>query len=767
MSRPEASLSQRVASAVPAAGALALAVLVLALLAPSLALASSSLVFSSADLTALGLRPAPTSVSSARGQLVAGLPASVVASLDGALIRASAASTSGQRLGSYAFVLRSTSAARRVLTSWRTVHHAKGVAIGAGGAVAVQSSTNRALVQVLWRNGARLGLIVLSDTSQTSAARDVAVSYAMLAEGFLVAPLPTTAWGKVLDQIRPNGTVSMATALQAVALTFGALPGVRVPSGPRTTVESGDLAAAWVLPYLPQLSRQMQRAVYRDLGLTPPGTTARTASYGDPGFTVDASMTADANHWAAVYAGPGYLNHALTLQIEAGRTTTDLGTDAANAYPVDANGKYTPAPVDANGKHIPAGPYCRIRVAMDTPASTLQHVLAHEVFHCEEFDLDHNWPAAGAWVIEGMAEWAAQTVSPSSSYLFELDQYVESSDTKLFTRTYDAEGFWGHVQDSVAGGLWPRVSEVLNSTGPDARFADAGATAYSFLSTWGSSFFNDPSHAPEWDMVSPVKTSAHSSFTPIDAAIDATVLVLPYSTSQYVVDNTDPSATLLHVQIPGYARLGLKQNYTDLHDAWFCTSGTCVCPLDTTGTPPPTQPLTLPSALALTASSEFVRGTIVVASLDDYCKSGPATGPTGLLAEEPCLGLFSLGDFPGATSVQSGTTGPLSTCVYGDYAGPPPIAGEVSLDTLPTVADAHTLFVRITANSAPLHGIGDEAAGGPVVETPTTGGTTYPGWRGVERVDNDILIVATYPGTAASVETLLARGDAALRSKSP
>jgi hypothetical protein len=244
MSRPEASLSQRVASAVTAAGVLALAAVVLALLAPSSAFASSSLVFSSTDLTTLGLHPAPTSVAAARRQLVAGLPGGVRGSLDGALIQASAASTNGQRLGSDAFVLRSPSAAGRVLTAWRSAHHAKAVAVGAGGAVAAQASTKRALVQVLWRNGARLGLIVLNDKPQSSTARNVAVSYAMLAESFLVAPLPITAWDKVLNQINPNGSVSRTTALQAMALVYGPLPGVRVPSGPRTATESRDLAHA-------------------------------------------------------------------------------------------------------------------------------------------------------------------------------------------------------------------------------------------------------------------------------------------------------------------------------------------------------------------------------------------------------------------------------------------------------------------------------------------------------------------------------------------
>jgi hypothetical protein len=319
---------------------------------------------------------------------------------------------------------------------------------------------------------------------------------------------------------------------------------------------------------------------------------------------------------------------------------------------------------------------------------------------------------------------------------------------------------------------------VLNAPGPEAQFAAAGATSSSFLTTWGSSVFNLPADGPAWDIISPIKTNAQPVADTIDAATGDEVLAAPFTTSQYVIDNSDPSSTLLRVQTSGYARLGLTQNYTDLHDAWFCTSGpgTCVCPSGTTGTPPTNQPLTLPAKLGLTADPATPQlgasGTVTAVPLDAYCKSGPDTGPTGLVPEEDCLGLFSLFDFPGATEVDSAASGPyLFGCVYGDYAGPPPIAGQVELFTLPTVADAQTLFDGQAAlcapQCAPLPGIGDEAVGGPVVEEPNTGGMTFPGWRGIERVDNDVLLVATYPGTAGNVENLLSQGDAELLSKLP
>jgi len=249
------------------------------------------------------------------------------------------------------------------------------------------------------------------------------------------------------------------------------------------------------------------------------------------------------------------------------------------------------------------------------------------------------------------------------------------------------------------------------------------------------------------------------------------VLAAPYTTSQYVIDNTDPAAPLLHVQISGYARLSTTLNYTDLHDAWFCTgaAGSCVCPSGTSGTVPATQPLAMPgAALALTADPANphlgARGTVVAVSLDEFCKTQQAPGgaspppPTGLLPAEGCLGLFSETDFPGATTENTGTVGVLSSCVYGETTEPT-IVGSVSVATLSSTDEAHTYFLRQAANCAgtcaELPGVGDEAAGGPVTEMDA--GQSYPGWEGFVRVDNCIITVATWPGTPAGVEALLER----------
>jgi len=621
MSRREASLSQRVVSAVRAAGLLALVAVVVALVAPSSALASSSLVFSSADLTALGLRPAPTSVASARSRLVAGLPGGVGAALDGAVIQASAGSGGGQALGSYAFVLRSTSAAGRVLTSWRSAHHAKAVAIGAGGAVAVQASRERTLVQVLWRDGARLGLVVLNATSKTSTASSTAVAYAMLAESYLTTALPTTAWAKVLDQIRPDGTVPKATALQAFALAYGPLPGVRVRSGTRTVVESGGLVAQWVLSYRSQLTGAQLRAVDRALGLPAAGTSARAADLGDPGFHQTPAVQATAEMWSSMYAS--LLQHPLGLKIVAGDTSTPVGA-YADALPLNANGGY--------GTGDPTT--CRIRVPpagqnMDTTIGpgALAVTLAHEVFHCYQFDLRgaNAWTPLPAWIGEGTADWAARIVDPTP---YSIDGgsttlYIQTPDTQLFTRAYDAVGFWGHVQDTF-GDLWARLPAIFNAGNNVNAFHNAVPYPAPFLDSWGSSVFRLDEGGPPWEMLSPQVPPGPTDVKVKGDVLDLAngygeVLAAPYTTAQYVVHG-DPAAPLVLVKIDGSARMSTKYNYTFLGNAWFCTADSpdgCMCPKGTTGKTPASQPLETDFALGLGGEP----GTGTVGSLQTYSLS--------------------------------------------------------------------------------------------------------------------------------------------------
>ena len=490
------------------AGALGCLLMFLVLLVPSVARASSSLVISSTDFSTLGLRPAPASVGSARGELNAGLPGGVRALLHGALIQSSAASAPGRQWRSDAFVLRSSRVAERVLTSWRITHRAQRIAIGAGGAVFGQRSRGRAAVRVLWRDGARLGLLVLTAAGDLSKARTAAFGYTALADSFLKTPLPTTEWGRVLDQVRPDGTVSERTALEAFALAYGPVPGVPTPKGPIGAVPDGTLAAAWVLGYRARLSPPQLRVVYRLVGLPPPGRSARVAGppdYGDPNWVGSRRLEQVARMWVSVYDAE--FGIALPLSVVAGYTSTVLENRITH---VKALGDA--APLDtANGGWGSGDPQiCRIRVGplgLTKNAADQSSILAHEVFHCFEFYFlgPKAWyDRPKAWIMEGLAVWGQLSVDHHAPNAFAsfMDNYAVSPSHRVV-----------HPNLRRRRVLGPRAGRVPRSVGADpvdpqrggneSAFHNAGADTADFLNSWGSSVFNSRTAGPPWEMVSP------------------------------------------------------------------------------------------------------------------------------------------------------------------------------------------------------------------------------------------------------------------------
>jgi hypothetical protein len=127
-----------------------------------------------------------------------------------------------------------------------------------------------------------------------------------------------------------------------------------------------------------------------------------------------------------------------------------------------------------NGPFERAGSICQIAVnkawldSLPQPTAE-QEVLVHEVFHCFEHQIEPGMVTAenesneNKWIIEGLARWVDLTLYPSTPipYAFKaVTEYSSSSATDLFTRSYDAVGFWGHLQD-VTGALWSRIPAIL------------------------------------------------------------------------------------------------------------------------------------------------------------------------------------------------------------------------------------------------------------------------------------------------------------------
>ncbi|HEV2371662.1 MAG TPA: hypothetical protein VGS19_05770, partial [Streptosporangiaceae bacterium] len=109
-----------------------------------------------------------------------------------------------------------------------------------------------------------------------------------------------SAWQLTLNQVHPDGTVGVATALSAFTLAIGAVPGARPVAGPSQPIPSGTLAVQWVLGHWGQLSMPQRRAVLTDLGVS--ARLASSRSSGGPAGGQPAVL--DAMVTSASPAGP-------------------------------------------------------------------------------------------------------------------------------------------------------------------------------------------------------------------------------------------------------------------------------------------------------------------------------------------------------------------------------------------------------------------------------------------------------------------------------
>jgi hypothetical protein len=620
---PAALVATVVASAVSAGSASASTV------------SQTQLVISASSVAPLGWHAAHNSVSSARKLLKAGLPKRLGNAVKQAPVQASGASTKGQRMASDAFTFSSAGTAHKVLAAYSRAHHASRLRLGSDGSMWKQRRGGTIVYTLAWRRGPNVAVLQMSVPKKLKQGSALVLAMAKLADTALQTPQPTSAFGKVAEQVNPDGTVSPQTALEGFALAYGGLPGVTVPSGDKSSpVLDGTSVAAWVLDHISSYPTQTQNAIWAKLGLTPPGaardTRARTASLGDPNFTPDPGLTATATGWATTY--PGLLGTgALKYTVVAGNTTAFNGTlTNADAFPVDAAGHY-----NING------PNCRVRfnASENTAASGpfKSYVLAHEMFHCFQFMIaGASWTGIPTWTLEATAEWSALTeTTPAWNSQFPnadsrwMIVNMQHPETPLFTRTYDAVDFWGHVQDTY-GDLFSRMKTILKSSGSTAIFNAAGAKADKFLYSWASSLVDRSGGGSAWHLTSPIAVPNGSGVAATNITFNAsspiTNITVPALTTKLFVIQPDASAPLVHIKLNGHARLSITHDYTtELKDGWFCivaNAASCKCPQGSSGNAPAGYPTGGANELAVVGDPNTgSAGSVQYSQLNTYCQA--------------------------------------------------------------------------------------------------------------------------------------------------
>ena len=325
------------------------------------------------------------------------------------------------------------------------------------------------------------------------------------------------------------------------------------------------------------------------------------------------------------------------------------------SHPSDVPNGLTGTNKEIDGPGNLVGPICEIALNKHwfEPFSKYEkeEVIAHEVFHCFEKEITPEAPTEDNWIEEGLARWVDLSLFPETHLavaLKSLTDYFASPQKSVFARSYDAVGFWAHVQD-VTGDLWSRIREIVlagvhgrNQAALDAALA--GADEASFLADWGTSAFDlEGGPTPSWRPQSPLGARYWSSShepTKVDAS--SGVALAPYSTAQLRIE-ANPTEPLIEISLdpPVHGTFGVSGGYVDgaITSKLFCSAANpseCQCPAGYTGTMPATTPL--PSEPLLGVASDQAGGSVRVTYLSPKT-SGHCT-PEVLSSGRTCEGLL-------------------------------------------------------------------------------------------------------------------------------
>ncbi len=255
--------------------------------------------------------------------------------------------------------------------------------------------------------------------------------------------------------------------------------------------------------------------------------------------------------------------------------------------------------------------------------------LAHEMFHCFQF-ATLGWKHPGAvgvpsWVTEGQAEWVGEAVVGGSSLGLEWWQvYLLSPNRSLWGRSYDASGFYFHMQE-LGIAPWSYVDAMLHASGDAARLLAARANEEEFLDTWASSLLHQPIFVPDaaWNATALWETSTSALPDQLTVTVGSSSPVLAG-----VVRNVDylvhSRADVVEARIRGHARLHPGATGGDLinglEQMWLCTKpGGCECPEGQTYSGPSLIDVDPGFFLALTGGLAGSEGELTGHALDEFC----------------------------------------------------------------------------------------------------------------------------------------------------
>ncbi len=495
------------------------------------------------------------------------------------------------------------------------------VAKAATTAVAV-TRVNGAVTTVTYRVGVR---------DAVTARRNVALIIEMQ-RAQLQRALTATADQNARDAIPANGEISPALALRLFATVYRrSIPGVTPFPGPPSEEQSGTGVALGVLQHLAAYTPQQRSVIVATLDVPASSSFARR----EPGAKAQSGTGISPKKTAALTERPEWKlfvdKHIAYYQARLGVTLNVPVRVFESSEPI--GGFMDAFPVDASGNPTLTNPaYCRVRTRSGEIAQD-RFALAHEVFHCFQFQLVPDaaqWGSGRDWWVEGLASWAAfKSFGRSPGASADYVGYIRAPGRSLLARSYDAVGFWSRLEElSSEAAMWSRMNAVLGARSFDARVAAAGATDSTFLATWASGMWRTPGVGQAWTQRLPFFLPATAEpFAPKPIAGSTSITAAPWTTVHYltVTDSAQPLVNV--VPLTGSLRLASKTRDLGSNGGWFCLKGACKCPAGQFGEPPRSERV---SELRLAgAGSAGMSASVTYHALSSYCSRTRVPAPKG------------------------------------------------------------------------------------------------------------------------------------------
>lgn len=407
-----------------------------------------------------------------------------------------------------------------------------------------------------------------------------------------------------------SGRMPLDGALAAFAAVYGALPDVPTPSAPAGAIE-GTTAARWLAAHDAELTPAQRAAVDAamsplDIGGTPlePSDATAPSVAGLRGAPAPATPGVPTGR---IFGPRGCFGGSFTFEDAPGagkyRDLVRLALAELRLLlgPLDIP-VYT-AFSDFAGINADLNPYapdcgqpavaCQIRLAplaLTMSDSTLVKTLAHELTHC------YQARAVGAtaiaslpdWLVEGFPSYVAETVGVSigaTAPNYWWDKWFKRPGIRLYTRTYDALGFYAVVRQA-GGDPFGRYLTALRTQDSSAAFGELITGVAEHLGTiWGTTHFRQAERGVFWELDAPSATGYQPAI-PTSTITSGGGYAASLAEAQAEASVFSLQAEVVVIELTGpakgrYSVAGAADEVLPARIEW-CTLGyPCVCPEDT------------------------------------------------------------------------------------------------------------------------------------------------------------------------------------------